>query len=329
MQRPSERGIAVLIPCFNEDATIAKVVADFRAALPDATIYVYDNNSRDRTAEVARTAGAIVRSEVLQGKGNVVRTMFADVDADIYVLVDGDDTYDATCAPMMAAMLADNRLDLVNGSRISSQSDAYRRGHRGNIAITGLVAWIFGARFKDMLSGYKVLSRRFVKSFPIMTSRGFEIETEITIHALELNMPTREIGTPYKERPTGSTSKLRTYRDGLHIVWAIFLMVKEERPLIFFFLLSVGFVGAALVLGIPIVATFVETGLVPRFPTAILATGLVLLGFLSLTCGLILDTVTRGRKEMKRLHYLGLPPIPRWSPTARASSSDREPGQKP
>ncbi|HLZ07873.1 MAG TPA: glycosyltransferase family 2 protein, partial [Chloroflexota bacterium] len=253
MPRPSDHGVAVLIPCFNEDATIGKVVADFRAALPDATIYVYDNNSTDRTADVARKAGAIVRSEILQGKGNVVRTMFADIDADIYVLVDGDDTYDATCAPTMVSLLADNRLDLVSGSRISSRDEAYRRGHRaGNIVITKLVAWIFGPRFRDMLSGYKVLSRRFVKSFPIMTSRGFEIETEITIHALELNMPTREIGSPYKERPTGSVSKLRTYRDGLRIVWAIFLMVKDERPLVFFSLLSVGFVGAALVLAIPI-----------------------------------------------------------------------------
>lgn len=302
-----EARIAVLIPCLNEEATIAKVVADFCKTLPGAAIYVYDNNSRDGTVMAARAAGASVRSEPTQGKGNVVRRMFADIDADIYILVDGDDTYDATAAPTLVSHLIEHRLDLVSTSRISERSDVYRPGHRaGNVLLTRLVAHLFGNRFTDMLSGYKVLSRRFVKSFPITASSGFEIETEITIHALELNMPAGELPTSYKERPEGSVSKLRTFRDGWRIVWTIFLLTKEERPLAFFSTFFALFAGASLILAAPIVVTFIETGIVPRLPTAVLATGGMLVAFLSLVCGLILDTVARGRKEMKRLHYLML-----------------------
>lgn len=306
----AELDIAVLVPCFNEEMTIGKVVADFRSDLPQARIYVYDNNSQDGTAEMARRAGATVRREPLQGKGHVVRRMFADVEADIYVLVDGDDTYEASAAPAMIERLLVDQLDLVNARRAAENPGAYRWGHRaGNVALTGMVARIFGDRFADMLSGYKVLSRRFVKSFPIITSTGFEIETELAVHALELSMPTAEIVTTYRDRPQGSASKLRTYRDAFRIVRAIFLLLKEERPLAFFSAAFALLLVVALILAAPIIVTFVETGLVPRLPTAMLAMGLVLLGFLSLTCGLILDTVTRGRKEMKRLQYLTLPAV--------------------
>jgi len=306
-----ELEIAVLVPCFNEALTVGKVVSDFRAALPRARVYVYDNNSQDGTAEIARQAGATVRREPLQGKGHVVRRMFADIEADIYVLVDGDDTYDAAAAPAMIGRLVGDQLDLVNGRRIAENPEAaYRWGHRtGNAALTGMVARIFGNRFGDMLSGYKALSRRFVKSFPIITSKGFEIETELAVHALELSMPVAEVETIYRERPEGSTSKLRTYRDAIRIVRAIFLLLKEERPLAFFSGAFAVLAALALILAVPIVVTFIETGLVPRLPTAVLATGLMLLGFLSLTCGLILDTVTRGRKEMKRLQYLAHPAV--------------------
>ena len=297
--------IAVLIRCFNEEATVGSVVADFRRALPDADIYVYDNNSRDGTVAAARKAGAIIRSEPLRGKANVVRRMFADIEADVYILVDGDNTYDAAAAPALALHLVEQRLDLVNACRISGDSDTHRFGHRtGNAVLTGIVARVFGNRFTDMLSGYKVLSRRFVKSFPITASSGFEIETELTVHALELNMPTGEVPTAYRERPAGSHSKLRTLRDGLRIIWTIFVLVKEERPIAFFSTIFALLMATSLILAAPIVVTFIETGVVPRLPTAVLATGAMLLAFLSLACGLILDTVTRGRKEMKQLHYL-------------------------
>jgi len=300
-------GAAVLIPCYNEELTIAAVVAAFRTALPQATIYVYDNNSSDRTSEVARQAGAVVRSERRQGKGNVVRRMFADIDADIYVLVDGDDTYDAAAAPRLIRELVDNDLDFVNGARVSTASAAYRRGHRlGNFALTELVRIIFGRQFTDMLSGYKVLSARFVKSFPAMSS-GFETETELAVHALELRMPCGEIETAYKERPEGSVSKLSTYRDGWRILKLIGRLVKDERPLQFFGLLGLVIGLSAIVLGAPVVATYLETGLVPRLPTAVLSIGLVILGVLSFFVGLILDMVTRTRQEMKRLVYLSLP----------------------
>ena len=299
--------IAVLIPCYNEATTIGKVVADFRTALPNALIYVYDNNSTDGTEEAAQAAGAIVRSETLQGKGNVIRRMFADIEADVYVLVDGDDTYDAASVPMLIDMLIVGHLDVVNTARKEQSTTAYRWGHRfGNALLTHMVASTFGNRFCDMLSGYRVLSRRFVKSFPALTS-GFEIETELTIHALHLRMPVREVQTAYKERPPGSTSKLRSFRDGLRILRLILVLVKEERPLPFFFTIFVILAVTAVILTIPIVITFIETGLVPRFPTAILATGLILLAFLSLACGLILETVTRGRLENKRMRYLSIP----------------------
>jgi glycosyltransferase involved in cell wall biosynthesis len=299
--------IAVLIPCYNEEAAIAPVVRNFRQALPQAAIYVYDNNSRDRTAEVARAAGAIVRTETLQGKGNVVRRMFADIEADIYVLVDGDDTYDAASAPKMIQALLDGPLDMVNGARVTKIEKAYRPGHRfGNWLLTSMVALIFGNRFHDMLSGYRVMSRRYVKSFPALAA-GFETETELTVHALELRMPTAEMATPYKDRPIGSVSKLSTFRDGFRILWTIIVLVKEERPVQFFSLLALAFAIISVVLMVPIVLEYLHTGLVPRFPTAILAMGLMILAFLSLTCGLVLDTVTRGRREMKRMRYLNIP----------------------
>ncbi len=299
--------IAVLIPCYNEEAAVPKVVADFRRALPDAAIYVYDNNSRDRTVEVAKAAGAIVRTEILQGKGNVVRRMFADVEADVYVLVDGDDTYDAASAPEMVQALLEAPLDMVNGARSSVTDKAYRPGHRfGNWILTSMVAWIFGNRFTDMLSGYRVMSRRYVKSFPAL-SAGFETETELTVHALELRMPIKEVVTSYKDRPPGSMSKLSTFRDGFRILWTIIVLVKEERPMQFFSLLAVFLAIISTVLIVPIMVEFFQTGLVPRLPSAVLSMGLMILGFLSLSCGLILDTVTRGRREMKRMRYLNIP----------------------
>ena len=300
--------VAVLIPCYNEEAAIGQVVHDFRAALPEAAVYVYDNNSRDGTREVAATAGAIVRTEPRQGKGNVVRRMFADIDADIYVLVDGDDTYHAASAPAMIERLRAAQLDMVVGCRESGEQAAYRRGHRfGNALLTGFVATLFGRQFSDILSGYRVFSRRFVKTFPAI-SAGFETETELTIHALELRMPVDEIVTPYRSRPEGSTSKLNTYRDGLRILHTILKLFRMERPLEFYSLMGAGLVLLALLLAAPLFVTYIETGLVPRFPTAILATGLTILASLSMACGLILDTVTRGRQELRRLNYLACPP---------------------
>ena len=302
-----EPRVAVLIPCWNEEVAIAKVIADFRTALPQAVIYVYDNNSSDRTATVARAAGAVVRREGQQGKGNVIRRAFADVEADIYVLVDGDDTYDAAAVPAMLRLLVDEQLDMVTGRRVSDSEAAYRHGHRfGNAFLTGTVAWIFGNRISDALSGYRVFSRRFVKSFPALAG-GFETEIEFTVHALELGMPMGEVATRYRARPEGSVSKLRTWSDGLRILRMIVVLVKDERPLQFFFASGGVLLALALMLGIPVVTEFLHTGLVPRFPTAILATGLVLLSFLSFAAGLILDSVARARKEMKRLAYLALP----------------------
>ena len=302
--------IAVLIPCLNEEATIADVVNDFRAALPSARIYVYDNASTDKTAEAAARAGAIVHSEPTRGKGHVVRRMFSDVEADIFVLVDGDGTYPADSAPIMVAALVDGQLDMVSGARSSEQKTAYRAGHQfGNVFITALVGLMFGQRFSDILSGYRVLSRRFVKSFPAL-SKGFEIETEVVVHALEMRLPSAELAIPYFGRPEGSSSKLRTVRDGVVILKTIFVLIKEERPLEFFSTVFVLFELAALILAWPVLTEYLETGLVPRLPTAVLSTGLTLLGFLSLACGLILDTVTRGRQEVKRLYYLALPGLP-------------------
>jgi glycosyltransferase involved in cell wall biosynthesis len=298
--------LAVLIPCYNEELTIQSVVAGFRKALPSATIFVYDNNSSDRTVEIARAAGALVMSETRQGKGHVVRRMFADIEADIYVLADGDDTYNAAAAPRLVQRLVDETLDFVNCARVSEAVEAYRKGHRlGNYVLTGLVRNIFGKQFKDMLSGYKVFSRRFVKSFPA-TSDGFEIETELTVHALELNMPCAEEQASYGERPAGSVSKLKTYRDGLKILLLIAHLVRNERPLQFFGLLGLMLIGTASMLDVPLVVTYLETGLVPRFPTAILSVGLAIIGILSCFAGLILDAVTNMRYEMKRLTYLSI-----------------------
>ena len=299
--------IAVIIPCHNEASAIATVIRDFRAALPTAKIYVYDNNSTDDTVTVARTEGAVVRSEPLQGKGNVVRRMFADIDADVYVLVDGDDTYHAPSAPGMIRHLLRDQLDMVNGQRVTDIAAAYRPGHQlGNKLLTGMVALIFGNRIQDMLSGYRVLSRRFVKSFPALSS-GFETETEFSVHALELKMPIAEVATPYKDRPAGSTSKLRTFHDGFRILRTIMMLVKEERPLQFFGAVFGLLATASIVLATPVVLEFLAIGLVPRLPTAVLAAATMLLAFLSLVCGLILDTVTHGRRELKRLHYLRIP----------------------
>jgi glycosyltransferase involved in cell wall biosynthesis len=302
--------IAVLIPAYNEAVAIARVVGDFRAALPGAAIHVYDNNSTDGTAAAARAAGAIVRRERLQGKGHVVRRMFADVQADIYVMVDADGTYDAAAAPAMVRLLAEGQLDMVVGVRAAAPDAAYRRGHRfGNALFTRIVGAIFGSRVSDMLSGYRVFSRRFVKSFPALSS-GFETETELTVHALELNMPIGELETLYRARQMGSSSKLRTWSDGLRILSRILLLVKEERPLQLFMAAGLVLASGSLALGVPVIVAFSRTGLVPRLPTAVLATGLMLLASLSLTCGLILDSMTRGRHEMKRLAYLAIPVPP-------------------
>src|SRR5262245_1072419 len=299
--------IAVLIPCYNEEITIGKVVTDFRATLPGATVYVYDNNSHDNTSEAARNAGAVVRKEGRQGKGNVVRRMFADIEADVYVLVDGDDTYDASASAALVDQLIEERLDFINGMRASTARDAYRAGHRfGNWLLTALVRQIFGRQFSDMLSGYKFLSRRFVKSFPAM-SIGFETETELAVHALELRMPSTEVATVYKERPPGSVSKLRTYSDGARIMMLIARLVKDERPMHFFGLFGILLIVAAVLLSVPLLFTYLETGLVPRVPTALLSVALVIIGVLSMFTGLILDMTTKTRREMKRLIYLSLP----------------------
>lgn len=300
--------IAVLIPCYNEEKTVAQVVQDFRIALPGAVIYVYDNNSSDHTIQWAKGAGAIVRSEKYQGKGNVMRRMFSDIEADIYVLVDGDSTYHAASAPKMIDKLLMEQLDMVVGSRLTAhEGDAsFRRGHEfGNHMLTGFMSMIFGRQLTDMLSGYRVMSRRFVKSFPAL-AQGFETETELTIHALELKMPVAEVVTPYGSRPAGSESKLSTYRDGWRILLTIIALFKQERPLVFFTILFGLLAALSIGLAIPILLTYAETGLVPRFPTAILATGIMLLACLSLACGLILDTVTHGRRELKRLSYLNI-----------------------
>jgi len=299
--------IAVLVPCYNEEAAVASVVASFRKALPSAEIYVYDNNSRDRTAAVARDAGATVRSERRQGKGHVVRRMFADVEADIYVLVDGDATYDAPSAPRMVDKLLDEHLDMVVGLRIDQSQAAYRLGHRtGNRMLTGFLSSTFGQEFKDILSGYRVFSRRFVKSFPVL-SDGFEIETELAVYALELSLPVAEVETPYYARPEGSFSKLNTWRDGFRILGTILKLYRSERPLRFFTIIGVLLALAAIILAIPIAITFIETGLVPRLPTAVLSMGLMIMALLSVSSGLVLDTVTRGRREMKMLAYLSQP----------------------
>ncbi|WP_257166058.1 glycosyltransferase family 2 protein [Bradyrhizobium sp. SRS-191] len=301
--------IAVLVPCYNEEAAVATVVRDFKQALPTAVVYVYDNNSKDRTVEVARAAGAEVRSERRQGKGHVVRRMFADIDADIYVLVDGDATYDAPSAPGMIERLVSERLDMVVGLRVDQEQAAYRMGHRtGNWMLTSFLAEVFGQAFKDILSGYRVFSRRFVKSFPVL-SDGFEIETELTVHALELALPVTEVATPYYARPEGSVSKLNTWRDGFRILNTILKLYRSEKPLRFFTAIAIFLALVSIGFAIPIFVTFIETGLVPRLPTAVLSMGLMIMALLSASSGLVLDTVTRGRREMKLLAYLSQSPV--------------------
>ena len=304
LDQPAALRVAVLLPCFNEEAAIAQTIAGFRSSLPEATIYVYDNNSSDRTREIAASAGAVVRTERMQGKGHVVRRMFADVDADVYVMADGDATYEAEAAPALVRRLVDEQLDMVVGARRSEVETAYRRGHRfGNKLLTGMLARIFGRTFTDILSGYRVFSRRFAKSFPAL-ARGFETETEITVHALELAMPVAEVVTAYAARPEGSQSKLSTYRDGWRILSTILHLFRIERPVLFYGGIASFLAALALVLAIPLLVTYFETGLVPRFPTAILVTGLIILAAMSFACGLILDTVVRGRREVRRLFYL-------------------------
>jgi glycosyltransferase involved in cell wall biosynthesis len=305
--------IAVILPCYNEEAAIAETVAGFRSALPTATIYVYDNNSSDRTVEFARAAGALVQTERQQGKGHVVRRMFADVDADVYVMADGDLTYDPEAAPAMVRQLVEEQLDMVVGTRQHEVAEAYRGGHViGNRLFTGLLSGLFGRSFTDIFSGYRIFSRRFVKTFPAL-SHGFEIETELTVHALELGMPLAEVATPYKERGESSVSKLSTFKDGFRILWLIGKLVKEERPLQSFGIAAIILAVSAIAFAWPVFTTFMQTGLVPRLPTAVLATGLMILAFLSLAIGLVLETVTRGRREMKRLRYLEMP-APHFSP---------------
>ena len=299
--------IAVLIPCYNEETAVSDVVRAFRRALPEAAIYVYDNNSTDSTAAIAREAGALVRRAPLQGKGNVLRRMFADVDADLYVLVDGDGTYDAADAPAMASLLVEHQLDMVCGARVATEDGAYRTGHRfGNRMLTGLVREIFGRRFGDMLTGYRVFSRRFVKSFPA-ASKGFEVETELTVHALQLRLPCEEMDTAYGARAEGSASKLNTVRDGIRIVRMISLLVREERPLLFFGTAAAMLFVVAAGLSVPVVRDYLATGLVPRYPSLLVAVALIAMGMVSIGCGLILDTVSRGRLEQRRLAYLATP----------------------
>jgi Glycosyl transferase family 2 len=311
LSRPISLSVAVLIPCYNEELAVAEVIAGFRASLPDATMLVYDNNSSDRTRQIASGAGAVVRNETLQGKGHVVRRMFADVEADIYVLVDGDNTYDPAAAPVMVRQLVENRLDMVTAVRLPAGQDAYRPGHRiGNRVLSFLVCRVFGNRVSDVLSGYRVFSRRFVKSFPALAT-GFETETEFTIHALELRMPIGELVTQYRGRVTGSRSKLHTISDGIRILRTIMKLVKQERPLQSFGLTGAALLTVGLALGLPVVLQFLHSGMVPRLPTALLATGLILASSLSCVCGLVLEQVARGRQELKRLAYLSIPAIGR------------------
>ena len=306
MQKFAGQRIAIVVPCYNEELTVAAIVRDFNRCLPEAEVYIFDNNSKDATVRLAREAGATVRSVPLQGKGNVIRRMFADVDADIYIMVDGDNTYDASVAPQLAEKLLDEGLDMVVGTRVSTEQEAYRFGHRfGNRLLTGSVAMVFGNTFTDMLSGYRVFSRRYAKSFAAH-SAGFETETELTVHALELRMPVAEVPTIYRSRPEGSVSKLNTYRDGVRILWTIGKLFKTEKPLAFFSLAGLALNLAAVALAWPLLETYMQTGLVPRLPTALLAVALSIFGAIAFNCGLILETVTKGRIEQKRFAYLAV-----------------------
>jgi glycosyltransferase involved in cell wall biosynthesis len=304
---PNTPRIAVLLPCYNEEAAIGQTIAGFKKSLPGAIIYVYDNNSRDKTVDKARKAGAVVRTERMQGKGHVVRRMFADIDADVYVMADGDLTYDPKAAPAMVEQLQAEQLDMVVGTRQHEEKEAYRGGHvLGNRVFTGLLSRLFGRSFSDIFSGYRVFSRRFVKSFPVI-SEGFEIETEMSVHALELRMPVGEVETVYGARPEGSESKLSTFRDGWRILKTIGTLYRVERPVLFYGSIGALLLIAAIILAVPLVLTYLDTGLVPRFPTAILVTGITIISVLCFFAGLILDTVTRGRREMRRLAYLAQP----------------------
>ena len=300
----SQPRIAVLIPCYDEEVTITKVIHNFQSALPDAVIYVYDNNSTDRTADIARAAGAVVRFEKRQGKGNVMRSMFRDIEADFYIMTDGDNTYDAGLAASMLKLAIDSHYDVVNCIRKGDESQAYRPGHvLGSKLLTKAVNAIFGNYIQDMLSGYKVLSRRFVKSFPIQ-SMGFDIETEIAIHALQLQIPIAHVEGNYYARTPGSESKLRTVYDGFKILKLIISLFRHEKPLPFFSYIGFILVIISLALGIPVVYHFFETGLVPKLPTAVLSMGIMLIAFLSFMTGIILDTVTKGRIENKMIAFL-------------------------
>lgn len=300
------KSIAVLLPCHNEAATIATVVQGFRQALPGARIYVYDNNSTDGTADIARAEGAIVRHETRQGKGHVVRRMLADIDADVYVMADGDATYDASAAGHMVDKLVSGNYDMIVGTRVASADDAFRRGHRfGNRLFNRIVSRLFGPDFTDILSGYRVLSRRFTKSFPA-SSPGFEIETEFSIHAIDLRLPTAEVPLHYAERPANSASKLKTYRDGTRILLKIVSIYRLLRPMGFYGAVSGILFAAGLSLGAPVIAEYLSTGLVPRFPTAILAASLIQVGVVSLACGIIIDAVSSARREMRQIRYLDL-----------------------
>ncbi len=306
---PASLRIAVVVPCYNEALAIPQVVAEFRAVLPEAEIHVFDNASTDDTAAVARAHGAEVTHVALRGKGNVVRRMFADVEADIYVMVDGDATYDVSNVRHLIRQMIEENLDMVVGARVDNRQDeqTYRRGHRlGNRMLTGAVTSLFGGGFTDMLSGYRVFSRRYVKSFPAL-AKGFEIETELTVHALELRMPHTEVPSAYRSRPEGSHSKLSTYRDGWRILVTISKLFVSERPLMFFTVVAVVLSLTSVLLAIPLLVTYLETGLVPRLPTAVLSTGLMLCAMLAQVCGAVLRTVTIGRRELKRLRYLAEP----------------------
>ncbi|MES0863529.1 glycosyltransferase family 2 protein [Ruegeria sp. SCPT10] len=306
---PQGLEIAVILPCYNEAVAIGETVAQFRAALPGATIYVFDNNSTDNTTQVAREAGAVVRTENLQGKGNVVRRMFADVEADVYVMADGDATYDSAAAPQLVQLLVSQNLDMVNGARVNKETEAYRRGHKfGNALFTGLVKFFFSDKINDLLSGYRVFSRRFVKSFPAL-SNGFEIETELTVHAMQMRMPIGEVQTSYFSRLPESNSKLSTFKDGWRILKMISLLIKEEKPMVFFMSLALIFFLPSLSVFLSVLNEFLQTGIVSRFPSLIVAVAGFVAAMLSVVCALILDSLARGRREIRRLSYLQFPGV--------------------
>lgn len=297
-------GVAVLVPCYNEAPTIARVVADFRAALPEATIYVYDNNSTDGTADIAAAAGAVVRREFRQGKGNVVRSMFRDIDAEYYLMVDGDDTYPAEAAPELLAPLVADEADMVVGDRLSNgtygeENDRAFHGF-GNDLVRVLIKWIYGFEFSDVMTGYRAYNAVFAKTMPVL-SPGFEIETELSIHAVDKRWRIAEVPIDYRDRPEGSESKLDTFSDGCKVLLMILSLFKDYRPLALFSWVSLLFCVLGLVAGVPVIAEFLATGLVPKLPSALLAVALVFIGILSFTCGLILDTVVKGTRKQYEL----------------------------